>query len=158
MKKSDFILIGLVLVISVAAILSSKGTLAQEEIEFPLTLAGEVGLNQITYSDYENMVNNGDAFVLVIEREGCSYCQLYMPIVEEYAKEVGVSINYIDTDTLTEEEFELLSTKNSYLKKTQWGTPTTLFMLGNRVIDAIGGYVEKETIVDFFDGRIVTGE
>ena len=59
MKKSDFILIGLVLVISIVAILSSKGTKAQEEIEFPLTLAGEVGLNQITYSDYENMVNNG---------------------------------------------------------------------------------------------------
>ena len=48
MKKSDYILIGLVLVIVIVAIFSTKGTKAQEDIEYPLTLAGEVGLNQIT--------------------------------------------------------------------------------------------------------------
>ena len=35
MKKSDFILIGLVLVIVFIAIFSSKGTVAEEEIEYP---------------------------------------------------------------------------------------------------------------------------
>ena len=97
MKKSDFILIGLVLVIVVIAIFSSKGTLAEEEIEYPLTLTGEVGLNQITYSDYKKMVEDGDAFVVVIERAGCGYCQMYMPILEEYVKEkqLGNSYNII---------------------------------------------------------------
>ena len=158
MKKSDFILIGLVLVIVVVAVFSSKGTKTQEEIEYPLTLVGEVGLNQITYSDYKEMIDNGDAFVVVLERQGCSYCQLYMPIIEEYAKENKVAITYIDTDTLTADEYNELSTKNSYLRKTNWGTPTTLFMLGDRVIDAIGGYVEKPTIEEFFADKIVKGE
>ena len=85
MKKSDFILIGLVLVIIVVAIFSTRGTKAEEDIEYPLTLTGEVGLNQITYSDYKKMVEDGDAFVVVIERAGCGYCQMYMPILEEYA-------------------------------------------------------------------------
>ena len=87
MKKSDFILIGLVLVIIAVAIFSTRGTKVEDEIEYPLTLTGEVGLNQITYNDYKKMVEDGDAFVVVIERTGCGYCQMYMPILEEYVKE-----------------------------------------------------------------------
>ena len=158
MKKSDFILIGLVLVIIVVAIFSTRGTKAEDEIEYPLTLTGEVGLNQITYSDYKKMVEDGDAFVVVIERAGCGYCQMYMPILEEYVKEKQIAVTYIDTDTLTENEFNELSNTNKYLKKNNWGTPTTLFMLGDRVIDVIGGYVEKDSIDSFFKDRVVMGE
>lgn len=158
MKKSDFILIGLVLVIIVVAIFSTRGTKAEEDIEYPLTLTGEVGLNQITYSDYKKMVEDGDAFVVVIERAGCGYCQMYMPILEEYAKEKQIAVTYIDTDTLTENEFNELSNTNKYLKKNNWGTPTTLFMLGDRVIDVIGGYVEKDSIDSFFKDHVVMGE
>ena len=158
MTKSDFILIGLVLVIIVVAIFSTRGTKAEEDIEYPLTLTGEVGLNQITYSDYKKMVEDGDAFVVVIERAGCGYCQMYMPILEEYAKEKQIAVTYIDTDTLTENEFNELSNTNKYLKKNNWGTPTTLFMLGDKVIDVIGGYVEKDSIDNFFKDRVVMGE
>ena len=158
MKKSDFILIGLVLVIIAVAIFSTRGTKVEDEIEYPLTLTGEVGLNQITYSDYKKMVEDGDAFVVVIERAGCGYCQMYMPILEEYAKEKQIAVTYIDTDTLTENEFNELSNTNKYLKKNNWGTPTTLFMLGDRVIDVIGGYVEKDSIDSFFKDRVVMGE
>ena len=149
MKKSDFILIGLVLVIIVVAIFSTRGTKAEEDIEYPLTLTGEVGLNQITYSDYKKMVEDGDAFVVVIERAGCGYCQMYMPILEEYVKEKQIAVTYIDTDTLTENEFNELSNTNKYLKKNNWGTPTTLFMYGSSVIDSIPGYVDKDKFVDF---------
>ena len=149
MKKSDFILIGLVLVIIVVAIFSTRGTKAEEDIEYPLTLTGEVGLNQITYSDYKKMVEDGDAFVVVIERAGCGYCQMYMPILEEYAKTSCKTSSSI---------FNELSNTNKYLKKNNWGTPTTLFMLGDRVIDVIGGYVEKDSIDRFFKDRVVMGE
>lgn len=158
MKKTDFILIGVVLLIIVVAIFSSKGTVAEEEIKFPLELAGEVGLNQITYDEYKKMVDDGDAFIVIIEREGCTYCQQYMPIVEEVVKENKVAINYIDTDTLTEEEFNELSTTNKYLKKNNWGTPTTLFMLGDRIVDSIGGYVDKDSVLEFLKDRVVMGE
>lgn len=158
MKKTDFILIGLVIVIALVGFASTKGNKAEEAIEFPLKLAGEVGLHEITYSKYEEMVDKGEAFVVVIERTGCSYCQMYMPIMEEYAKENKIAITYINTDNLTQDEMNKLSTTNAYLKKNQWGTPTTLFMLGNRVVDSIGGYVEKEKVESFFKDRVVKGE
>ena len=158
MKKTDFILIGLVLVLVIVGVFSTKGTAAEEEIKFPLQLKGEVGLNEITYKEYEEMVNNGDSFVVVIERTGCSYCQMYMPIMEEVAKEQKIAVTYINTDNLTQDEMEKLSTTNKYLKKNQWGTPTTLFMLGDRIVDSIGGYVDKDSIEKFFKDRVVTGE
>ena len=158
MKKSDLILIGVVLLVVVLAIFSSRGNIELEDVEYPLTLTGEAGLHQITYDEYETMVDNGDAFIVIIERAGCSFCVQYMPIVEEVANEKKIPIHYIDTDTLTSEEYNLLGTKNSYLKRNQWGTPTTLFMLGDRVLEVIGGYVDKETVLSFLDGKVVMGE
>jgi predicted bacteriocin transport accessory protein len=104
------------------------------------------------------MVDNGDAFIIIIERTGCSYCTMYMPIVKEVADEKKIPIYYIDTDTLSSDEMNLLSTTNNYLKKNQWGTPTTLFMLGSRVLDNIDGYVQKESVLSFLDGKVVMGE
>lgn len=158
MKKSDFILIGAVVLVVLVALISTKGTKAEEEIDYPLTLAGDAGLHQMTYNDYETMVDNGDAFIVVIERAGCGYCIQYMPIVEEVANEKGIPMYYIDTDTLSTEEMDKLNNNNSYLKRNSWGTPTTLFMLGDRVIDTISGYVDKETVLSFIDDRIVVGE
>ena len=158
MKKSDLILVGVVLAIVGLAMFSSKGTKAEEAVEYPLTLVGEVGLHQITYGEYEEKVENGDAFIVIIERAGCSYCIQYMPIVEEVAKEKKIPLYYIDTDTLSQDEFNLLSSTNSYLKRNNWGTPTTLFMLGDRVLDTIPGYVEKDSILSFIDGKVVMGE
>lgn len=158
MKKTDFILISVVMLIIVAAMFSTKGTIAEEEINYPLTLAGVAGLHQITYNDYEEKVENGDAFIVIIERAGCSYCVQYMPIVEEVANEKKIPIYYIDTDTLSQDEYTELSTTNNYLKRNDWGTPTTLFMLGSRVIDSIGGYVDKDSVLSFIDGRVVMGE
>lgn len=158
MKKIDFILIGVVLILIVVGIFSSKGTAALDDVEYPLTLSGEVGLNEITYAEYEKMVKNGDAFVVVIERTGCGYCQQYMPLMEEVAKEKKIAITYLNTDNLSEEDMNKLSTTNKYLKRNEWGTPTTLFMLGDRILDSIGGYVEKSSIEAFLDGRVVVGE
>lgn len=158
MKKTDFILIGLVVAIIVIAVISTKGNVLEEEIEYPLELSGEVGLNQISYNDYAAMVENNESFVVVIERAGCYYCQQYMPLLEEYADNMQIAINYIDTDTLSEEEMNLLSTTNNYLKKNQWGTPTTLMMVGERVVDSISGFVEMDSIDAFFKNRVVIGE
>ena len=69
-----------------------------------------------------------------------------------------IPLYYIDTDTLTEAEMELLENNNTYLKRNQWGTPTTLFMLGDRVLDTINGYVEKTSVVNFLKNKIVMGE
>lgn len=157
MKKTDFILLGLLIVIVVVGVFSTKGNVKEEPIEYPVKLTGKVGLNEITYSEYKKMVDNNDAFVVVIEREGCYYCQQYMPLLKEYVEKNKIAVTFINTDNLTAEEYQELSATNNYLKRNDWGTPTTLFMIGSRVVDSIGGYVETESIETFFKDRVTMG-
>lgn len=158
MKKSDFILIGVVLLIVILAFFSSKGNVELEDVNYPLTLVGDAGLHQLTYDQYETMIDNKDTFIVIIERASCGYCTMYMPIVKEVANEKKIPIYYIDTDTLTTEEMNALNNSNNYLKRNNWGTPTTLFMLGDRVLEYIDRYVEKESLLSFLDGKVVMGE
>ena len=120
-------------------------------IELPITLQGGVGFTEITYSEYEEKMNAKEPFLVVIVRDGCGYCEMYEPIVEEVANEYRLPIYYINMTNLNNDEYTALGTSNSYFKKNQgkWGTPTTLFMYGNSVIDSIPGYVDKDEFVKF---------
>ena len=48
---------------------------------------------------------------------------------------------------------------SDYLKKnSDWGTPTTLLMRGEDILDSIGGYVEKEEFVSFLEEKVKMGD
>ncbi len=158
MKKTDFIFIGVLIVIIVVALLSTKGT-EKIDIDYPVTLYGEAGMHQVDYKGYRELVDSNEPFIFVIERKNCGYCQMYMPILEEVTKEKKISIYYIDTEAVDSTDISKLSSENKYLKKhSDWGTPTTIFMKGENILDALGGYVEKDSFLSFIDGKVVYGE
>lgn len=156
--QRDIILVLLVAVLLVMALVLTGKKEPELDIELPIALEGTAGFNEITYAEYEEKLNTEAPFVVVIKRDGCSYCEMYDPIVTEVANEYNLPISYINLTNLTQEEQTLLSSSNSYLKKEQWGTPTTLFMYGETVVDSIGGYVEKEEFVQFAKENFVIGE
>ena len=150
-KQKDLILILLVVVLLVVALFVTMKKTPKLDIELPITLQGEVVFTEITYSEYEEKMNAKEPFLVVIVRDGCGYCEMYEPIVEEVANEYRLPIYYINMTNLNNDEYTALGTSNSYFKKNQgkWGTPTTLFMYGNSVIDSIPGYVDKDEFVKF---------
>ena len=150
-KQKDLILILLVVVLLVVALFVTMKKTPKLDIELSITLQGEVGFTDITYSEYEEKMNAKEPFLVVIVRDGCGYCEMYEPIVEEVANEYRLPIYYINMTNLNNDEYTALGTSNSYFKKNQgkWGTPTTLFMYGNSVIDSIPGYVDKDEFVKF---------
>lgn len=155
MKKKDIVLIVGVVLIMVIALFAVGGTEAKK-IEGPVALSGdEVGAIKIGYSDYASKIENNENFIIVIERTGCGYCEMYMPIVEQAANELAIPVYYIDTADLTQDELNDLENSNNYLKREKWGTPTTLLLSGSTVLADIGGYVEKDTFVDFIEENII---
>lgn len=149
-KQKDIILILLVVVLLIVALVLTNHKEPKLDIELPVTLTGETGFTEITYNQYEEKVNNNDMFLVVIVRDGCGYCEAYEPIVEKVANDYNLPFYYINLSNLTREESEKLTTTNKYLKrKKKWGTPTTLFMYGENIVDSIGGYVEEEDFVSF---------
>ena len=150
-KQKDLILILLVVVLLIVALFVTMKKEPELDIELPIALQGEAGFTEITYSEYEEKMNTEAPFLVVVVRDGCGYCEMYEPILEEVAGEYKIPIYYINMSNLSSEEYTALGTSNSYFKKKQgkWGTPTTLFMYGKSVIDSISGYVDKDEFVDF---------
>lgn len=155
-SQRDLILVLLVAVVLVIALVLTGGK--KLDIELPLALEGEAGFTEITYSEYAEKLDMEKPFVVVIKRDGCGYCDMYEPVVTEVANEYGLPIYYINMSKLNGDEQKALSSSNSYLRKNQWGTPTTLFMYGKTVVDTIGGYVEKDELVEFVKENFVIGE
>lgn len=148
-KQKDIVLVALVVILLVVVGLVTSNKEEKLDIELPVSLVGEAGFNEITYSEYLEKVDSNEPFLVVIVKDGCTYCEMYEPILDEVAGEYNLPISYINLTNITDDEYSDLATSNSYLKKNDWGTPTTLFMLGNAVVDSIGGYVDKDTFVSF---------
>lgn len=157
-KQKDIILIALVVVLLIVAAIVTGNKDSKVDIELPVALEGDTGFNEITYSNYLEKIDSNEPFLVVIVKDGCGYCEMYEPILKEVADEYNLPINYINLTNLSEEEYNDLAQSNAYLKKNQWGTPTTLFMLGDSVIDSIGGYVDKDKFVDFVKENFVVNE
>ena len=156
--QRDLVLVALVGIVLIIALVLTGKKEPKFNIELPIALEGEAGFTEMTYSEYAEKLNVEKPFVVVIKRDGCGYCEMYDPIVTEVANEYGLPIRYINMSNLTQEEYNKLGKSNSYLRKEQWGTPTTLFMYGEHVVDSIGGYVEKDTLVEFVKENFVIGE
>ena len=157
-KQKDIILIALVVVLLIVAAIVTGNKDSKVDIELPVAVEGEAGTKTISYTEYEELMNSNKPFLMVIIQDGCGYCEMYEPVVEEVANELGIPVNYLNLTNLSSEESNKLSKSNSYLKKNQWGTPTTLFMLGDSVIDSIGVYVDKDKFVDFVKENFVVNE
>ena len=151
-KKSDLILIGGVILVILISLLAFNSK--AEEIEVPVALEGEPGINEITYAEYEDKIDSGKPFIIMLVNDGCTYCEKFIPVMTEVVEEYSIPVYSLNMAILTSDEYNSLSNSNSYLKRNEWGTPTTLLMQGKTVIDSIGGYVEKETLIDFMEKNI----
>jgi len=157
MKKTDIALIlGVVVVIIISMFAFSNKT---PKTETPVTLSDNFGeVRQISYSDYNTMVEDENTFILVVSREGCSYCESFIPIIDEVSKEEQIPVYIVDLATFTEDEATAFTESNSFLKRGDWGTPTTLVLKGTEVIDTLAGYTEKDSLIEFFDETVVVPE
>ena len=146
LKKSDIVLILAVIIIIIVGAFVMKRTPIEKNYELPLVLSGEAGLKKLTYAEYQEKVDNDESFVFIVERTSCSHCQNFMPVAEEFAKEEGVPMYYIDTDEMSEEDWGKLPKSNTFFKKQKdnWGTPTVIVLAGNEAVS----YIEGETTKD----------
>ncbi len=153
-KQRDIVLVLLVIVLLIVAMIITINKNPKLDIDLPVSLEGDAGFTEISYSEYEEKLQQEKAFLVVIVKDGCDYCSAYEPVLEEVAKEYSIPINYINLTNLNNDEQSELVQSNTYLKNKKWGTPTTLLLYGDIVVDSISGYVEKDTLVSFIEENI----
>lgn len=157
-KQRDIVLVLLAIVVLVIAVVLTGSKEPKLDIELPIALEGKAGFTEIKYSEYEEKLNTEAPFVVVIVQDGCGHCDNYKPIVKKVADKYKLPISYINLSNLSQDEYIALGSSNKYLKKGDWGTPTTLFMYGNDVVEAIGGYVDENEFTEFVKENFVVEE
>lgn len=103
---------------------------------------------EITYTEYNKMIEEKQNFVLFIGSETCSACAVYKEYLNEVIKDYQVEVKYIDLDKVTEDEYNKLKARHSFS-----GTPTTIFITDGyekSTYNRINGSKEYNKIVEKF--------
>ncbi|MBQ8192799.1 MAG: thioredoxin family protein [Bacilli bacterium] len=154
-RQKDIILVLLVAVLLVVAVIVTSNRTPELDIELPTVVEGEAGFTEISYAEYEEKINEEKPFLVIVVKDGCGYCEMYEPVVEDVANEYKIPAYYINVSNLSEDEYYALLESNTYFRKnSKWGTPTTLFMYGDYVIDYLSGYVDEAGFKDFVEENI----
>ena len=99
-------------------------------------------LKSLSYSELKDKLENKEKFFFVVIRDGCSFCEAFIPRVEEVLDEyniVGYKLNISDMSEDEYKEFDEIWDVS--------GTPTTIFIEDGSetsVMQRIDGSVSKD--------------
>lgn len=110
--------------------------------------------------DYIKKVNSKKYTIAVFGYEGCSYCNLYLPVINKIAAERELDIYYFDRDSYDEEEWldimeldleipgECTLNGESTTMVAGFPKPMTLITKSGKLAGCIRGYVTEDVVID----------
>ena len=113
-----------------------------------------------TAQEYIDKVNSKEYTIAVFGYEKCSYCGLYLPVINEVADKYNVDIYYFDSDNYNETEMRKIKelditipaecTLNGKPAKFNeaYPKPMTVITRKGKLEGCIRGYVNEETVVN----------
>ena len=107
---------------------------------------GRSYLREIKYNQVEKKIENKESFVLLLSQTTCSHCKDFKPKLARVANKYKVTIYYLETDLLNEEDSTELKSYFNFE-----GTPTTIFVIKGEEKTAatrITGDVTEEKIIN----------
>lgn len=114
-------------------------------------------LNKISCNGYQKLVEEEKDNLILIARPTCSFCVKFIPILEEIVDEYGITINYFDTDSLSNNENSQFYKSSSLYKSDDFGTPTLIITNNNEIKKYSIGYKEKSAAIKWLkENGIIT--
>lgn len=108
------------------------------------------GFNEVSINEYIELLNDEEESIVLVARPTCSFCEKFTPILKEAADDMNLTINYLNTDDFTEEDWKAFQDTDAYLQGDEWGTPLTMIVSNGSLVDYNNGYVELDEIKEFF--------
>lgn len=105
-------------------------------------------LKEIKYSEVMEKVDNKESFILLLSQTTCTHCMDFKPKLKNIANKYKITVYYLETDLLSEEEENKLKEHFSFR-----GTPQTLFVVDGEEKTAatrIDGDVSEDKIISKF--------
>lgn len=110
----------------------------------------EAGFNELGINEYLELVKGSEKSIILIARPTCYYCQQFTPVLKEAKEDMNLTINYLNTDKLTQDDWSKFQESLEYLQSDEWGTPLTLIVQSGKLLDKNNGYTDLDTIKTFF--------
>lgn len=130
-KTKLFVVLGAIVVV-IAAIVGYN---------IKLTKDSEKALNF-----FKEELNSTEEKLVLIARPGCSWCQLFEPILDYYADKYEFNYSYLNTDNLVKKDFyKMLNILN--ISSDKFGTPTIIFAKDGKITDTEIGYVDERKLL-----------
>lgn len=112
-----------------------------------------------TAAEYIKKFNSKEYTIAVFGAESCSYCGLYLPVINNVAKEHKLDIYYFDLDNYKEEEYKKIqelditipaectvTNKDTKISEA-YPKPMTLITRKGKLEGCIRGYVTEEVVI-----------
>ena len=129
---------------------NSKTTTTTTESTSTEDELSKAGFNELTLDEYLEKIKSSEKTIILIARPTCYYCQQFTPVLKQAKEELGLTINYINTDNLSSSDWDTFQKSLDYLNSEEWGTPLTLIVQNGEVLADNSGYVDLSTIKQFF--------
>ncbi len=99
---------------------------------------------KISAKEFIEKFNKGDAAFVLTARGSCGYCQQFRPIAAESVKKYNYTLYYLDTTTLTDEDYTNIRALDSKLE--EFGsTPNVYYFKGKAIVDVQEGAADADT-------------
>ena len=111
------------------------------------------GFNEVTLDEYLSLIKEDEQNIILVARPTCTYCELFTPTLKQAMDDMKLTINYIDTDKFTNEDWTTFNSSLDYLNTEEWGTPLVLIVKNGQTVAVNSGYVDLNTIKSFFEAN-----
>lgn len=118
-----------------------------------------IDFETVSIEDFIVAIEEDETNLLYVARPTCSYCIKFSPTLSSIANTYSVDVNYLNTDSLVDDEFDTFYGSLDYFTEEEWGTPLLLVTKNGEVIDSLMGNQEEQTVIDFLnDNNLIEGE
>ena len=111
-------IISLVLLVClwITPIKNNEFCISEEEVSSMVTLEG-AGFNKLTMDKYLELIKSSEKSIILVARPTCGYCEKFSPILKEAADDMNLTVNYVNTDEFTNEDWNTFTNSLEYLAK-----------------------------------------
>ena len=152
-------------------VIASKNGYAEEEVMFNFFKENSViakdavyeetkedYYNDLTYAQYSDLISKNENQLIVVVQTGCGYCTMQKEVLKDIYEKYGFKANFIDIKKLTTEERSLFNSSLDYYSSNELGTPLSLVVKNNKVVDTLSGHNEFDEYVEFLKENNLIGE
>lgn len=128
----------------------NKTTTTESSSDSSQTALEQAGFNKVSIDEYLNLIKSSDKQIILIARPTCGYCEKFTPVLKQAMEDMNLTINYVNTDNFSSDDWSKFQNSFDYLASNEWGTPLTLIVQNGEIVDKNNGYVELDAIKEFF--------